>query len=479
MKNLSIAAAYSAPSLARRTRLVTLALIVAVVISSFLGRYDAEIAGFRVRIEQVVPLALAAWMIVHPALRPAFLRALRHPVPLVFAAFVAWNVISTLVFSPSLSWSASILIWLFIDLLLLVSLMTVAEGADLAGRVGRWSVAPWALVGFAAFVVANLTRGQVALGTDFDWLYEVYVTRLTAIEANIYASILIFWTLLTITRRGIGRWETAAIAIAVPLGLVASQTRTAVFSLVLGLGVFALFTLFSTRSTWRMRFTRILPTAILGVTLVVTYGIVAAVGNAAPADRTLPAGDAPSASAPAASPTQLVDDVTASPSPSADGGVPASPAPQATRIPDPTNPEQQNKIGDVDFQGGTIGFRLEVAGLAAQEMKGVNLWFGNGTNTFGLRHEQPGTPGVSGHIIMLPVQVLYDGGIVGLGLLIALFVTVFVCVPRPRKPIAAGLIASYALSATLTSMFWFAITWILIAVLLRPLTEDERDLDRS
>ncbi len=110
-------------------------------------------------------------------------------------------------------------------------------------------------------------------------------------------------------------------------------------------------------------------------------------------------------------------------------------------------------------------------------MKGVNLWFGNGTNTFGLRHEQPGTPGVSGHIIMLPVQVLYDGGIVGLGLLIALFVAVFVCVPRPRKPVAAGLLASYLLSATLTSMFWFAITWILIAVLLRPLTEDERDVD--
>ncbi len=49
------------------------------------------------------------------------------------------------------------------------------------------------------------------------------------------------------------------------------------------------------------------------------------------------------------------------------------------------------------------------------------------------------------------------------------------CVPRPRKPVAAGLLASYLLSATLTSMFWFAITWILIAVLLRPLTEDERD----
>jgi len=455
MSLLSSSTAYASPSLTARTRLITLVLIAAVVVSSFLGRYDAEIIGFRVRVEQVVPLVLAGWMIVHPVLRGAFLRALRHPVALVFAGFVAWNVVTTLLFSPSLTWSASILIWLVIDLLLLVSMMALAEGAEFAARLGRISVAPWALVGFAAYAVSNLTRGQIALGTDFDYLYEVYVARVTAIEANIYASILIFWTLLTITRRGIGRWEIAAIAVAVPLGLVASQTRTAVFSLLLGLGVFAVFTVFSLRSSWRERLTRVLPAGILVATLVVTYGIIAAMGGTAPADRTLPATASPSASL----------------SPTATG---ATPAP--TREPDPTNPEQQNKIGDVDFVGGTIGFRLEVAGLAAQEMKGINLWLGNGTNTFGLRHEQPGTPGISGHIIMLPVQVLYDGGIVGLGLLILLFVTVFICVPRERKPVAAGLLASYLLSATLTSMFWFAITWILIAILLRPLTEDERDL---
>lgn len=455
----SPAMAYARPTLSGRTRLITLVLVSAVVVSSFLGRYDAEIAGFRVRIEQVVPLALAAWMLAHPLLRRAFVRALRNPVPVVYAAFVVWNVVTTLVFSPSLTWSASILIWLFIDLLLLVSMMALAEGADLAARLGRGSVAPWALVGFAAYVVANLTRGQVALGTDFDYLYEVYVARVTAIEANIYASILVFWTLLTITRRGMGRWESAAIAVAVPLGLVASQTRTAVFSLVLGLGVFGVFTLLSGRSSWRERLTRVLPSAVLVATLVVTFAIVAALGGTAPADRSLPATASPSASL----------------SPTGDGSTP-SPAP--TREPDPSNPEQQNKIGDVDFQGGTIAFRLEVARLAAQEMHGVNLWFGNGTNTFGLRHEQPGTPGVSGHIIMLPVQVLYDTGIVGLTLLVALFVCVFVCVPRPRKPVAAGLLVSYLLSATLTSMFWFAITWILLAVLLRPLADDERDLSR-
>ncbi len=324
------ATAYARPGLTARSRLLTLGLIAAVVASSFLGRYDAEIIGFRVRIEQVVPLLMAGWMLFHPALRPAFLRALRHPVPLVFAAFVAWNVVTTLVFSPSLTWSASILVWLVIDLLLLVSLMAIAEGAEFAGRLGRLSVAPWALVGFAAYVVANLTRGQVALGTDFDYLYEVYVARVTAIEANIYASILIFWTLLAVTRRGIGRWEVAAIAVSVPLGLVASQTRTAVFSLVLGLGVFAVYTLFSHRSAWKERLARILPAAILVGTLVVTYGIVAALGGTAPADRTLPPTAAASASAAS---TAVGTGATASPAPvSSDGGRPPPP-PRANPTP--------------------------------------------------------------------------------------------------------------------------------------------------
>jgi len=432
------------PVLSPRVRIVTSVLIVAVLVSSFLGRYDVPIAGFRVRIEQVVPLALAAWMLGHPVLRGAFLRAARHPVPLVYAAFVAWNVVTTLVFSPSLAWSASILIWLTIDLLLLISLMALSEGASLAERLGRLSVAPWGLVGFAAFAVANLTRGRVSFGADFDYLYEVYVARATAIEANIYASILVFWTLLAITRRGLSRVEIAAIAIAVPLGLIASQTRTAVFSLLLGLVVFAVYALVADRRPMRERWRRILPAAIVACTVIVSYGILAASGGTAPADRTLSAT--------------------------------SSPSPGATREPDPTNPEQQNKIGDIDFDGGTIGFRITVAELAAEDMHGVNLWFGNGTNTFGLRHEQPGTPGVSGHIIMLPVQVLYDGGIVGLGLLGAFFATVFACVPRRRRPVAAGLLAAYVLSATLTSMFWFAVTWILVAVLVRPEPASERDV---
>jgi hypothetical protein len=442
------AAGYARPILSPTTRAITLGLIVLVVIASFLGRYDIPIAGFRVRIEQLVPLALAAWMIAHPSLRGSFLRTARHPVVLVFAGFIVWNLVTTLVFSPDYGWSASILIWFVIDLLLLMSMMTLAAGASLAERLGRASVLPWALVGFAAYVVANLTRGAFAWGTDFDWLYEVYVARVSAIEANIYASILIFWGLFAITRRSISWWTVAALAVLIPLGLIASQTRTAVFSMVAGLVVFALYTLLRRDAPLRARVRRVLPSAVLAATLVLSYAGVAMV---------------PSSGTPRTESTTSSTDIAATPSPSPD------------YVPDPTDPDTQNKIGDVDLRGGTIGFRITVAELAAQEMTGVNLWLGNGTNTFGLRHEQPGTPGISGHIIMLPVQVLYDAGIVGLVLLGALYVLVFVRTPRSRKPLAAGLLVSYAISATLTSMFWFAVTWILVAVLLRPDDEPADD----
>ncbi len=423
--------AEAATVLTRRTWTITAILIVVVTVASFLGRYAFPVAGFRVRIEQLAPLILVAWMVFHPQLRRSFLATLRHPVVVVFAVFIAWNIVSTLIFSPDYAWSVSILAWLLIDLALLMAMMSLHRGAMLAGLLGRWSVIPWGTLGFAAFAAANLSHGLFAWGTDFDWLYEVYVARLTAIEANIYASILVFWAILAVTRRGASRWMLAGITVAVPLGLIASQTRTAVFSLLIGLGVYALYTLLQPGSPWRVRWARIIPATVLVVALGVSYGLVSMI----PSDGT----------------GRDATTVTES----------------ETYVPDPANPDTQNKIGDFDLEGGTIGFRITVADLAAQDMTGANLWFGNGTNTFGIRHEQPGTPGVSGHIIMLPVQILYDTGIVGLALLAALFTLVFVFTPRERKPVAAGLLAAYVLSATLTSMFWFSVTWILFAVLLR------------
>ncbi|HIY65693.1 MAG TPA: hypothetical protein H9830_05385 [Candidatus Agrococcus pullicola] len=496
---------FRAPALNATASTITLALIAAVVISSFLGRTRFEVIGYNVRLEQIAPVVLAGWMIVYPRLRTSFFSTLRHPVVVLFSIFLAWNVVSTLLFSPDYTWSASIIAWLAIDLLLLMSIMALRTGATLAFTLGASTVVPWALLGVAVFILANVTNGAFSFGVAFDWLYEIYVARVTAIEANIFASILMVWGIFSITRRRMSWWWILLQCVAIPLGLLASQTRTAVVSMVGGLLVFAVLALIMTEGGWRSKLTRVAPAMALVVSLVGSYGAVALIETAATprtaqtptaasetlstrGDRGAPPYEPGSQERiePQSAVTAVIAGATSSAAPTTVGSTASSTAlgaadpdptptpPPAQYVPDPTDPNRQNKIGDLRFEGGTIGFRIAVAQVAAEDMAGVNLWFGNGTNTFGLRHDQPNTSTpTTGHIIMLPVQVLYDAGIVGLALLLGLFVAVFAWTPRDRKPIAAGVLASFLVSSTLTSFFWFAITWIMIAVLLRPADGDE------
>lgn len=100
-----------------------------------------------------------------------------------------------------------------------------------------------------------------------------------------------------------------------------------------------------------------------------------------------------------------------------------------------------------------------------------NLIFGSGPNSFGQRHADTdyGTRGGRGYIPILPLQILYDGGLVGIALL-ALAVWSLRPLRRSNPGRAVGLLAIYLLASTLTSPFWFGTTWILIAlgVLTRP-----------
>ncbi|CAG7599441.1 O-antigen ligase family protein [Rhodococcus opacus] len=414
-----------------RSEVVTFALVMVVVTTSFLGRLSFELWGFTVRGEQVAPIILVGWLLVDPRRRHDFVHTLRHPAVVALAAFIVWNVFASFLFSPSLTKSISILAWFAIDLLLLAGLMSLGERAVWAERIGIRFVVPWAAAGFAMYLVANVSGGNVAWGTDLDSLYQVYVARLTAGEANIYASILVLWTLLLVAGKGYKRRWMIVAAVTVPLGLVGSQTRTAVFCMILGLAVYVGYEFARRRrhTRWRGEFW-FGPAAII-VGVLVAYG----------ASSNLP-----------------------------EFGV----AETAPAVQDTTVPQTQDKLGDVNLQGGTIGFRVTVAKVAAEDMNGVNLWLGNGTNTFGVRHEQPGSPGVPGHLIMLPVQILYDVGIVGLSLILVFGAVVLYHVPWRRRPIAAAVAVSFLTAATLTSMFWFSAIWIVFAALLRPVTDDER-----
>jgi hypothetical protein len=433
---------FSAPR--SRNDVVTFLLVCAVVAASFLGRYSFDVAGFTVRWEQVAPVGFVGWLIVNPGSRLDLLRTLRHPVVLTFLAFIAWNAVSTVLFSPSLGKSVAILGWLSIDLLLLAGLMSLGARAVWAENIGIRFVVPWAFAGFAMYLIANRTGGGVSWGTNLDSLYDVYVTRLSATEANIYAAILVFWTLLLVARKGTDRRWMIAAAVTVPLGLIASQTRTAVFCMVMGLAVYVAYELVRRRrNPTPLRAFTFGPAAVV-VGVLVAYGATTALPDIGTQQRS-------SSSRHEATPEVRSD----------------------------TSRPAQDKLGDIDFSGGTVGFRMAVAREAAEDIRGVHLWFGNGTNTFGLRHEQPGSPGVSGHIIMLPVQIVYDAGIVGLAILSAFGVVVWRHVPWRRRPIAAAIAATFIAAATLTSMFWFSVVWIILASLLRPSSRDEGETGRG
>jgi O-Antigen ligase len=100
-----------------------------------------------------------------------------------------------------------------------------------------------------------------------------------------------------------------------------------------------------------------------------------------------------------------------------------------------------------------------------------NLVLGSGANSFGQRHADTdlSTRGGRGYIPILPLQILYDGGLVGI-VLLALAVWSMRPLRRSNPGRAVGLLAIYLLASALTSPFWFGTTWVLIAlaVLTRP-----------
>jgi len=103
-------------------------------------------------------------------------------------------------------------------------------------------------------------------------------------------------------------------------------------------------------------------------------------------------------------------------------------------------------------------------------MSGARWIVGNGVNTFGQRHDDPTQPGVPGYISSLPVQVLYDTGIAGVGLLVAFLVLVYRRIPVHRRSLAIPVAVAIGITSTFTSTLWFTTTWLMLALFLRPTT---------
>jgi hypothetical protein len=121
------------------------------------------------------------------------------------------------------------------------------------------------------------------------------------------------------------------------------------------------------------------------------------------------------------------------------------------------------------LNSGTAAFRMEAVQTASNDLRGVNAIVGLGAESYGQLHLDRTRPGQPAYIGELPVQIVYDSGLIGLLLLGGALASL-----RPFARVHAGrvigVITVYLVAATATSPFWFGWTWILIslAIMTRP-----------
>jgi hypothetical protein len=123
----------------------------------------------------------------------------------------------------------------------------------------------------------------------------------------------------------------------------------------------------------------------------------------------------------------------------------------------------------VAFDSGTAAIRRQSVEVALGDLHGANVLVGHGSEAFGQFHTSPWEPGQPWYIGELPVQLLYEGGLIGV-LLLCLALASLRPFSRKHPGRAVGAIAIYLFAASATSPFWFGWTWILIAlaIMTRP-----------
>jgi hypothetical protein len=460
---------------------VTLFLLALTCICSFLSRYSVGIGPVDIRPEHLATAGLTGWMLADRSSRGRLLRAARDPLVVIFGVFVMCSIVVTAAFAPEPVESLPIVGWLALDVALFTSLIAAGRHLQVVERVGSAVILPWAALGFLVATGAN--RLGWRWGTQLDPVYEVSVAYVTAYEANIFAAVVTFWGLLLVARRGACWWMMVVAAAVIPLAVLASQTRAAVIGLATGLVVLLAFNRQETmgRNTGSQG-GRLGPGLVLAV-LVSLYVVVTlwpSAGDAlVSASSTQPHGKV-ERSHNVTRPDLLSESATVElashdpgpfgPMPSPAPVVPTGPTPDST-LPVPgasAVPRDGTKLGDFSGDSNNVRYRQLVAEIAFRDMRGVRLVTGNGVNTFGQRHEDPTLQGVPGYLGSLPLQILYDTGLIGAALLIAFIAVVLRRIPRSQRSFGYAALLAFAITSTLTSTLWFSTTWIMIAILVMP-----------
>jgi hypothetical protein len=417
-------------------------LLVLVVVAAFLSRFTISVASIDVRPEHVATVLLGGWLL---ASRPDLLRtAVRDPVVLLLVAFVTWAAATTLVVAPDIRDSAPILGWLALDLVLFASLVALRPRLSIVRDAMVWIIPSLAVLGVAAWVSAQLF--DTSWGVQRDSVHDLNAAYATLHEANIYGAVLAVWAVFIIGSRRMSPLRTLAFASVVCAGVLVSETRAAVLGLVLGcLALILVIALQSPRVALRAK---VAAPALVIALIAAFYAITAISGVLSEVGS-----------------PESVAKPTAAPTGSRASGDPTSPSGTPTPIASPQTEESQDsltgKLHDFSPSSGNVEYRRLVADIAFKDMTGWRLLVGNGVDTFGQRHDDPTRAGVAGYLSSLPLQVVYDTGMVGATILLSFMIVLLRTVRRASLPVVLGSLTAFAVTATFTSTLWFSTTWLL------------------
>jgi hypothetical protein len=262
----------------------------------------------------------------------------------------------------------------------------------------------WACVAFAVADLLYFVGPRLGYGVQKETVTGANAAYGLSYEANILGSTAAIWLFLAISSpKGLSTWSRRLI---LPLGLFAlivSFTRAADVALAAGLAVWALLEGYRARRVLVRR---------LGPMLVAATLLLAAI---------------PSIGGPVLSKLTQVASV----------------------------------------QSSTGAVRVAASAQALGDLAHFNWVVGLGANSFGQRHTDATLPGqdVSGYLGVLPLELLYGEGVIGIACLCVAFLAI-----RPwrlkRPARALGLVVVYVVASLATSPFWFASSWLIMALAL-------------
>lgn len=378
-------------------------LSVVQVASLYVTRFRGGIGGVRLLPEHAVALTLVVSAIVTGRLQELVRAAKSKPLVLT-GAYIVWGACVSTLASPEPGASLAIAAWLALSWVIAVNLL--AFGGTTA-RLQRQLVS-WA--GVAAWVAVLLYVGDrlfdFGVGLQLEPNTGSRALFGVAWEANILASTLAAALFLAVTARRdvISKRMLAWCAPPMIVAILLALTRAALLGLVLGLACWAVLS----RGAALRRF---LAWTVLACLLVAALAVVS-----------------PATLRPIQEKVQLLVDTNSQTG--------------HNRIED-----WQTAIDDIDSESAAIGL---------------------GLNSFGQRHldrTRPDDP-TPGYLGSLPLQVVYDTGLVGVLLLGGALVSVWPSTRATRRR-AIGLIIVVLVSTTATSTFWFGSTWALVALAAR------------